>query len=468
MDVVLVNPYPGGKGLNEATVLPPLGLGYIASVLEKHGHDVDVIDANVEKLDSEKILSRIPQDSLLIGIHLNSFGFNAVAELCDLLHKERSDSLIVLGGPLPSASADMILKEIDCHGVIRGEGEYAVLSLITNMKEGRPAFDDNVAGAVYFDKSGHIKRNPVQRLEFLDDIPFPSFHLFPPLKSYKVRSRQSPSAALITSRGCSHQCIFCSKDIFERKVTFRSAENVLAEVDYLVDKYHIRQLDILDDNFMQKKSRVHEILDGLIARNYGLSINLQSGIRSEQVDEEILRKMRRAGIFKIAFGIESADEDVLKIAKKKLNLDKVRQVVKLAKKCGLEVYGFFIIGLPGEDEKAFRKSLDFAKEAGFDIANFCMAVPFVGTELFKMVQENGRFLLDTTKNISHGFYEGKVFYEYAGVKEEDVLRRYKQAYKEFYTIDRKIKILFKIRSVSELKWLLDSTLFVLRGLFNRH
>jgi radical SAM superfamily enzyme YgiQ (UPF0313 family) len=301
----------------------------------------------------------------------------------------------------------------------------------------------------------------------LDRLPFPAYHRLPPLKTYKSRCRKRPFAAIITSRGCAYNCIFCSKDIFQRKVAFRSSASVLAEIEYLVKNFGIRGLDILDDNFAQNRIRMEEILEGLIQRNYGLSINLQSGIRSEIIDEDLLSLMKKAGIYKLGFGIESADPEVLKICRKKLDLRKLEKVVNLSKKMGFLVYGFFIIGLPGETEKSFRTTLDLAYRLKLDVANFCMAVPFLGTELFRMVQEKGRLLIDTSGNIDTGFYGGKVFFEYDNSRQEDILRRYQIAYKEFYSFRKKLQLFLSIRSLPELIWHWDAAKFVLKGLFTR-
>ena len=463
MHTVFINPLPGGSGLNEATVLPPLGLGYLASILEQNGFSSQIIDANIERLSSRQVMERIPKHTRLIGIYVNSFNYDSTKDLVKCVKAEYPEVKIVLGGPLPSASTRIALENIPCDGVIRGEGEYAILRIVQNLSNGHPAFGKEVVGAAFFDRTKRMVLNPIERIKELDQLPFPAYHLMPPLKMYKVRSRQSPAAAIITSRGCVHECIFCSKDIFQRRVTFRSAENVLDEIDFMVEHYGIRQIDIVDDNFMLNRKRVEQILNGLIQRNYGLSINPQLGIRPDQVDETILRKMKRAGFYKLAFGVESADPEVLKIARKKLDLQKLAQTVMMAKKMGFEVYGFFIIGLPGETEDAFQRTMAFARSTGFDVANFCMAIPFVGTELYKMVENEGQFLIDTTKNISDGFYSGKVFYEYGEMKEADVLRRYKMAYKEFYSMGRKLRILFKVRSMNELVWLWDATKFVLKG-----
>ena len=233
-----------------------------------------------------------------------------------------------------------------------GEGEEAVVRMMKNLAAGRPAFDPQVSGAAWRDPdTGEMQRNAVVRIEDIDRLPFPAYHLLPPLKAYKSRSRKRPVAAIVTSRGCAYECIFCSKNVFQRRVTFRSADNVLAEVDHLVRDFGVRQIDILDDNFAQKKSRMVEILDGLIERDYGLAINPQNGIRSEIIDEPLLEKMKRAGFYKLAFGVESADPDVLRTCRKRLDLDRLEQVVTMAKKMGFVVYGFFIIGLPGETEE---------------------------------------------------------------------------------------------------------------------
>ena len=467
MDAIFINPFPGGKGLNEATIIPPLGLGYIAAVLEKDGFKCAIIDANLLRLNNTEILDRIPSDTRLAGVYLNSFTYDAVKDLTALIRKNFRNCTIVLGGPLPTAEPEMILTEMTCDGVIRGEGEYAVSGIMRNIKNGAPPLDGGIPGAVFYSPDGKtIVKNQICRITRLDDLPFPAHHLLPPFKSYKGRLRKSPSAPIVTSRGCAYGCVFCSKDVFERTITFRSSRNVLDEIDYLVKRYGIRQLDVLDDNFAFDKKRMHEILDGIIGGNYNLAINMQSGIRTELLDESLLDKMKKAGVYKLAFGIESADKNVLATCHKRINLDKVRDIAHLAKSKGFLVYGFFIVGLPDETEEAFERTLKYAKDLNLDIVNFCMAVPFVGTELYRMVKENGHFLIDTTRNIYSGFYDGKVFYEYKNETERDILARYKRAYKETYSFKKKLGLLLTIRSINELKWFLGVAFMLLKGMFN--
>ena len=466
-NIVLINPFPVGQGLNDATVEPPLGLCYIAAVLEKNNYVCSIIDANVERLSNRDIINRIKESPSVIGIYLNSFLFSVSKDLCAEIRKKFPDSLILLGGPLASTIPEVLLDEFLCDGIIKGEGEYAVLGIMNNISAGKPAFDETISGAVYKLKDGNIRYNDLKRIVDLDELPFPALHLLPKLKAYKSRSRKKPIAPIITSRGCPYGCSFCSKDIFGRKITMRSANNVLDEIDFLVTKYGVKQIDILDDNFAQNRQRLIDILDGIIVRNYNLAINLQSGVRIENIDEEILVKMKQAGVYKIAFGVETADEKLLEIHNKKLNLKKMEEVVSLSKRLGFLTYGFFIIGLLGETDKEFDQTMRFAKKIDFDVANFCMAIPFVGTDLFRMVEAEGKFLIDTRKNIDSGFYDGRVFYEYGNQKGEDILARYNRAYKEFYSIGKKIKVFLAIRSFSELAWLIDAVWFVIKGMIKK-
>ena len=462
---VFVSPNPGGSGLNDATILPPLGAGYLAAMLEKNGFACTIVDAYVQGLSPAQVVDRIPKDASLVGISVNSFTYNASREIAHAVKLRNPETTVVIGGPVPTTIPHTVLEDFRCDGLVRGEAEFAIVRIMENLAAGSTAFDDGVIGAVYRGLDGMTNvSNPVERITDLDRIPFPAFHLLPPLKTYRSRAVRSPSAPIITTRGCPYGCTFCSKDVFGRRVTFRSAANVLEEIDVLHRKYGVRQIDILDDNFSLNRKRMDEILDGLISAYKGkLALNLQSGIRTELLEEDLIVKMKHAGVTKLGIGIESADEEVLKLCHKESNLAQIENAVRWAKKHGIAVFGFFIIGLPGETEEAFRKTLDYARKLDLDVANFCMAIPFVGTELYMLVQKNGRFLIDTSRNIDAGFYAGRVFYEYEGLTEQVVLDRYKKAYTEFYNLKKKLKLILKIRSVTEAKWLLGAAMSIMKG-----
>ena len=141
----------------------------------------------------------------------------------------------------------------------------------------------------------------------------------------------------------------------------------------------------------------------------------------------------------------------------------MERTVASARSKGFLVYGFFIVGLVGETDASFEKTLRFVRRLDLDVANFTIALPFPGTRLYDLVRARGRFLVDTSRNIDAGFYDGTVFYEYDDQSAEQIAARYRRAYDEFYTLPRKLRMLGGIRSWSELSWLVRAWLQVRRS-----
>jgi radical SAM superfamily enzyme YgiQ (UPF0313 family) len=342
--------------------------------------------------------------------------------------------------------------------LVIGEGEDTLLELMRRERSGSGSYK-GVSGIAFSDNSRVILTPPRNRVKDLDSLPFSAYDLLPPLSKYRSRARGFPVGSIFTSRGCPYSCIFCNKSVFGKQVTLHSAERVLNEIDILIRTYGARQIDILDDNFTFNRSRAIAILDGIVKRKYKIYINLQSGVRADTIDEELMKKMKLAGVYKVGFGVESGDPRILQSAKKNLDLDKVIYASKLAKKYGIIVYGFFIIGLPGETKESMEKTLQFALKMDPLIANFSIAMPFPGTEMYDIVKEKGTFLQKTDIDCFGGFYEGSAFFEFGPTKKEDVELMYKMAYTRFYMRPKKIyDLIMSIRSFKELKWTIEATL----------
>lgn len=245
----------------------------------------------------------------------------------------------------------------------------------------------------------------------------------------------------------------------------RSPENVLEEIDMLVSQYGVKQLDILDDNFTLNKDRTEKILDLLIERNYDLYINLQSGVRTEGIDQNIINKMKRARVFKIPFGVESGDPAILSRIKKRLDLKRVLACTRMAKRAGIKVYGFFMIGLPGDTPKSMQKTIDFAIKMDPNIATFAVTIPFQGTPLYDLVKKEGKFLVNMDDGINEGFYANRVFYKMEGMDSNEVLAYYKKAMNSFYFRPKKVwELLTGMKSWTELQWLINTIFSVLKSL----
>lgn len=467
MKIVLINPFPeNAYGINEATIEPPLGLGYIATVLENDNCDVQIIDANVLGIHAPGVVDltdKIKPD--LIGVSTNIVtcvsSFNLITLLCRRLKKTQ----IIIGGPYPTSLPEYNLRTSDADAVVIGEGEQTVKEIVENMQKGKHPYED--VDGVAFKEDDHIIMNKTRRfIEDIDELGFPAYHLLPDMRRYKSRARQTPVASIITSRGCPYQCVYCNKGIFGNRVRMRSAENVMEEINYLVKEYKVRQIDILDDNFTADVKRAERIFDLLAKNGCNLAINIQNGVRADRLNQHLIKKMKKAGVFKLGFGVESGDEDILRLIKKNLALEQVIQATSWAKKEGIAVYGNFMIGLPGDTAQSMQKTIDFSIRMNPNVANFMITIPFPGTELYGWVSERGRFLIDTYAGVDAGFYGGQVFFEMGQTTSELVLKYYRKAYRRFYFRLAKIgDLLRSIKSCSELKWTLNAAFTNMRSIF---
>lgn len=464
VDVYFINPFPEkAYGTNESTVEPPLGLGYLAAITEKEGFTCKIMDANVLRIKSAQVLKDVKKAKPhIVGISVNLFTYQVSLSLTNKIKKSMPQTIVILGGPTPTSSPKRTLSACKADAVCVGEGEDTFLEILKRYKSKKHLFK-NVDGMIYKSGKRIVVNKPRAFIKDIDKIPFPAYHLFPDLTNYKSRAVKTPFAPLLTSRGCPFHCVFCSKDVFKFLCRMRSPENVIAEIDMLVSKFGVKQIDILDDNFTLNKERTKKILDLIIKRKYDLYVNLQSGVRTEGIDKSVIKKMKQAKIFKIPFGVESGDPGILKIIRKQLNQKRLLWCTKLAKEAGMKVYGFFIIGLPYDTGETMQRTIDFAKKMNPNIATFTVCIPFPGTELYNIVKKDGKFLVNMDDGINAGFYANKVFYELPGMDSKEVLRYYKKAMWEFYLRPTKIvELVTSLASWTEMKWLTQTSFSIVK------
>ena len=212
----------------------------------------------------------------------------------------------------------------------------------------------------------------------------------------------------------------------------RSAEEVVDEWEWLVRDLGAAEIGVLDDSFNINQQRVLDICDLLIERELQhvpwIMIN---GIRANLTDEELLGKMRQAGCIRTAFGVESGNQEILdSVIHKQLTLDQIRSAFAAARAVRMETIGFFMIGMPGETEETMEQTIQFACELDPLVANFSIATPFPGTEMYDIVKEKGHILADNWDDFV--FFEGKARFELPDLPAELVERKWKEAYRRFY------------------------------------
>ncbi|MFA5021340.1 MAG: radical SAM protein [Patescibacteria group bacterium] len=451
--VMLINPHPckNTRGINEATIYPPLGLAYIAAVLCTHNIKVEIIDANILRLDNQKVLELVHRKKPdLVGISLNIVTANSGISLSRST-KETSDSVVCLGGPFVSSVPQNIFRKSKADILVIGEGEQS----ITDICKGMPL--DKIKGVARNMPDGtFILNEPAELIDGLDTIPMPAYDLLPPFRLYRSRSRKLPMAAIFTSRGCPFNCTFCNHNIFGMKFRAFSVKRVLDEIEFLASNYGIKQFDILDDNCAFDMLRFEAILDLIIKKKMDILINLQNGIRVDNLTHTIVKKMKKAGCFKVGIGCESADQETIREIKKSADLEKIRQAVKWFREEDIVTYLFFIIGFPDDTKESVMKSIDFACAADPTGANFSTLVPFPGTEIYRSLKERQLLWEDLDDGIMSGFTGGQIYHACRHLAKKEVLSLQSLAYRKFYLRPGKIADhIRQIRSYSEFKWYFD-------------
>ncbi len=452
---VLVNPSTrDSKGATSlALTIPPIGLAYLAAAIEPRGHSAQIIDANRGGISPGKTAAYVSRKPDVIGITANILTIKIAVVYAEALKAAYPQAQVLFGGPQVSVMGQVLLERYSVvDALVLGEGEATIAELAERV--GQQDMYAGVPGVIFRIGSQIVNNGPRPLIADIDLISRPAYHLLPHLSSYRTRSRAYPVGYVFTSRGCPAACTFCYRN-FGTKWRARSPENIIEEIVFLREEYGIRQLDILDDNFSFDVDRAHRILEMIIAKRWNIKINLQIGVRIHSLNRDLLNTMKRAGVFKFGFGIESGDEAMLKRIKKGLDLDRAIEIVRMARSLGMVTHGYFIIGFPGDSPETMQRTIDFAKRLDPHYASFSICTPLPGTEMYNDIARHGVFLEDVSEGIDEGLFALKVFFQYGDTKPGQVAQYCERAWKEFYSRPRKIiDVLTTIRSRGEFLWLM--------------
>jgi anaerobic magnesium-protoporphyrin IX monomethyl ester cyclase len=246
----------------------------------------------------------------------------------------------------------------------------------------------HVKGLVWRWKGEIVRNDDRPFIPNLDDLPLPMHHLLP-LDKYRTPVLNGSYQFIVTSRGCSAGCIYCIKHVsYQHALRLRSPQNIMAEIRMLAEM-GVKNIHMYADLFTINRDQVMGICEEMIRANLGLKFTCNS--RVDYVDEEMLMMMAKAGCDTISWGIESANEEILKNARKGTTAERARRSLAWARKYGIRNFGYFIIGLPGETRESIQETIDFSKELPLDLAIFHIAAPYPGTPFFFQVMENNWF-----------------------------------------------------------------------------
>jgi len=421
MKIALVRP-----NYRSHIITPPLGLGYLSSYLKKYGVETKIIDGLKENLDLPGLLKEIQRFKPdAVGITCLTSFYQQVVLLSHELKKDKMTTII--GGHHPTFLPYRTLTETRADYVICGEGEIPLLELA------RHRFCNRDIQGVYSlenlkSEQQTIIKSPV--VEDLDDLPFPDWEQIDPRHyphaPHGAVVRGFPVGVMVTSRGCPYECTFCGVPKFcDRKIRFRSPENVIDEIGYLVKYFDVREIHFEDDNFTLNADNVKTICREMVQKKLKIHWACPNGIRADHVSPELIACMKKSGCYYIAYGIESVNPLILEKIKKKESIETIRQAIAMTDQAGISTQGFFIFGLPGETQATLEENILFALTSGLSRAQFIVLDVLPGSELWDTLQ--GQFVPNWGKE---SFREPEYLPD--GLDREQLIEAQTRAFRRFY------------------------------------
>ena len=357
---------------------PPLGLAYLAAVAREEGWEPRIIDALNEGLSLEELAGEIREfDPDMVGITATTSMILDAYDVARIAKEVNPNVFVVLGGPHATFMSREVLQEcLHIDLVVRGEGEITFRELLKKIEKRKPI--DDVLGITYR-KNNFVKENPSRPLiKDLDSVPIPAYDLLP-MEKYVVEGIKF--GAVMSSRGCPYNCIFCSSSLqFGKKWRAHSVDRVIEELRILAQEFGVKEIEFLDDTFTLNQKRVEKLAKKIIEEKMDISWSASSRVNT--FNYETGSAMHRAGAHTVYFGIESGSEKTLQFIGKGISKTQSMDAVKTAKQAGLRALGSFIIGFPYENEKEMKETIRFANKVGVDLAQFTIATPYPGTRLW--------------------------------------------------------------------------------------
>ena len=424
--------------------LPPLGPGYIAAVLEAHGHEVALVDSQARELDVHGAVDAIfAEEPDVVGVSCFTAFAHVSYALADAIKARNPRTPVVLGGPHATAFHETILA--DCPSVdfvAPGEAEHVFAELLDCLGNGRPVAETR--GIVFRDEHGNpVSTPPAEPVRRLDELPQPARHIFGSHRYVPLpnQARRTPATTAMTSRGCPWaKCRFCYQGgKYASPYRRRSPENVLEELRHLVRDLGYREVLFWDDNFCLNERWIRRFCGLLDADGLDLTWTVQG--RVDTITRDMLHRMAASGCYNIFLGFESGNPELLEVVDKGITLDQIRRAVGWANEAGLEIRGSFIMGLPTETPAMSLKTIDFACELDVDYMVFMPYHVQAGTALEELALREGRVFEPKEFDYNKPSYVPNT---YSGPEELAEMIRY--AYRRYYLRPRYVaRALWKAR-----------------------
>ena len=413
------------KPLNAGGPVPPLGLLYIASAIMKNfgeKYEIRILHFGLKNLLIEDAENEIESfQPHLVGLSVLTCEADLMHEIAKRIKKISPNTLILVGGPHASLAKQYLLQDKNIDYGITGEGETTIIEF---LKAWENLIDPSkIDGLVYRDKDRNIFARPHVSITDLDNVSIlPYVWDLIDIKEYGKYNNWNGTckekfyASIITSRGCPFNCTFCrSRDVFGTKFRARSPENVFSEILFLSKKLKVKEIHFFDDVFNFDAERVKRICSLIIDSGLKLSLAFPNGLRADIMNSELIDILKKAGAYKINYGIETVNARIQRMIKKELNIRYINEIISKTVKSGIITTGYFILGFPGETHKEMIETIDFAVNSDLDNAYFFKYTDFsniVFSNHFNNIREdNSEFInlhFHSSKNTSPGINNYKL------------------------------------------------------------
>ena len=451
MKVLLLRPAAEKKSM--ARVLP-LGLLAVGSVLKRAGHQVKILDLRISNSPDEELDAVMNSfDPQVVGIGVMTieckYGFIDAAKV----KKINPDVTVIFGGPHCSHEPQFILNDSNVDLMVSGEGDLTIVELIETLEKGKDIA--SVPGIAYKKNGSYLRtaeRPVIRDLDTIDQeydlIDLERYFNFQSSMDFFPVFRNKRFIPLVTSRGCPFKCTYCH-DIFDKSIQYRSPEAVVNEIEYLIKVYGIREFHIVDDVFNVNMKRAKIVLDAIIKRNLNIHISFPNGLRADFFDDELIDKMQRAGVYRMALGIESGSQRIQDMIKKDLDINIIYDVVEKLTSARMSVHGFFMLGFPSETREEMKETIDFACDLGLTTANFSLVIPNPGTDLRQTFIESRESNFEDFSEYTFDAASSNA----SEVEGDDLIKLKREANRRFYLSAQRLRHV--LRAV-EPKWIMRS------------
>jgi radical SAM superfamily enzyme YgiQ (UPF0313 family) len=446
MKVLLIN--PPANIIEERSEIKicsiPLGLAYIAAVLEQRGHEVRILDVLLGEgylyeskrrdgfirygLSQKEIEDRIrdfgPAVVGISGLHSNRIF--EIRETTQAAKNVSKDIVTIVGGGFASLNPMECLSDPHCDIIVMGEGEDTILDLLSCIDSGGDLA--GVKGIGFKKGENHVASPSRKPIGQLDSIPAPAYHLLDMEGYFSIEMRGSRYgkkryALFCGSRGCPHSCHYCPKSLIAGEgYRVRSIESMINEILFLKRTYDIEELRFVDYHATANVPRWKDFCKALIRQKLGIALTDPHGVAVSTLDDEMLDLMREAGFERLYISIESSDQEHLDRMNKKLDLGMVGGVITKARELGYHITGYFLIGLPGQGWEGIHQTVAYAKELDLDDVDFFIANPFPGTELYDYCARNDL--------LSSSFHPSRLRYSLSNLKNPEYTAEELEAFRK--------------------------------------